>query len=343
MLNKKLLLVAGLGLYLTLFLVRAEIISLPSFTTAEPDDGNPHYVTARLGGQLGNQMFKLASALAYAKDNDLIPLFPDLHMDSDNISYNRDRIFFRLNNNESPVPLKNYEIFRMNYEKMPVGMKDVSLNGGFFSWKFFDHSKDLILEQFAPSSEVLAKLESKYADLLAHPKTVAVHVRTYSKPVHEKGLHFVGWNYFDRTLSQFPKDSLFVIFSDRINFSRANFTKRYPDLQFVFIEGNDHIEDFFLMSLMKAQILSKSTFSWWAAYINKTPNLIVYAPVKSGFDWLTPTKSWIKRILLLKSAPWSEEEYNLPSWTIAYYDVEPFPTDIYDYDDVCTSVCPNDK
>lgn len=340
---KKLLFLLGGGLYLTFFLIRAEIVTLPSYKTQEPNDGKPHYVTARLGGQLGNQLFKIAATLAYAKDNGLTPLFPDLHMESDNISYNRDRIFFRLDSHESPVPLKEYNVLRMNYEELPAGMKDVALNGGFFSWKFFEPHKDLIIEQFAPSQEVLAKLETKYADLLAHPKTVGVHVRTYSKPVHEKGLHFVGWHYFDRTLSQFPKDSLFVIFSDRINYSRAHFTKRYPDRQFVFIEGNDHIDDFFLMSRMKAQILSKSTFSWWAAYINTTPNLIVYAPVQSGTDWLTPTKSLIKKLLLMKSFPWSEEEYNLPSWTIAYYDVEPFPEDIYDYDDVSTSVCPNDK
>ncbi len=341
--TKALLLISGLCLYLLIFLVRSELVTLPSFSLKAPDDGKPHYVTVKLGGQLGNQLFRIAATLAYAKDHNLIPLFPDLHLESDNISYNRDRIFFRLDSSESPIPLKNYNLGRMNYEKIPGDMQDVCFDGGFFSWKYFDHYKEYIIEQFAPSKEITQTLESKYADLLAHPKTVAVHVRTYSKQVHEKGLHFVGWNYFDRTLSQFPKDSLFVIFSDRINFSRANFLKRYPDLNFVFIEGNDHIEDFFLMSRMKAQILSKSTFSWWAAYLNQTPDLIVYSPVKSGIDFLSPkTKSFIKKLLLL-TPEWDESEYMYPTWRIAYYDLEPFPEYIYDYDDVSTSVCPNDK
>ncbi len=340
---KKLILVLSCCLYLLIFLVHSELITLPSFAPQKPDDGKLHYVSVKLGGQLGNQLFKIATTLAYAKDNHLIPLFPDLHLDADNISYNRGRIFFHLDSSDSPVPLKDYLLQRVNYEKIPVGMQDVCLDGGMFSWKFFDHHKDFILEQFAPSQEVTQKLESKYRDLLAHPKTVAVHVRTYSKLVHERGLHFVGWNYFDRTLRQFPKDSLFVIFSDRINYSRTHFTNRYPDLNFVFIEGNDHIEDFFLMSRLKAHILSKSTYSWWAAYINKTPNLIVYSPVKSSIDFLSPgTKSILKKMVLL-TPEWDESEYIYPTWRIAYYDLEPFPDDINDYNDVSTSVCSNDK
>lgn len=340
---KHLLLIFVSLLYLVLFLIRAEVLSLPPYTTREPEDGKPHYVSVKLGGQLGNQLFRIATTLAYAKDNGLIPLFPDLHLETDNISYNRDRIFFRLDSRESPFPLKTYEIDRLNYSKIPEGMKDITLDSGFFSWKYFDHHRNLLLEQFAPSEEINQRLEAKYADLLAHPKTVGVHVRTYSKPVHDQGLHFVGWNYFERTLSHFPKDSLFVVFSDRIHFCKANLTKRFPDLNFVFIEGNDHIDDFFLMSRMKALVMSKSTFSWWAAYLNQTPNLIVYAPIKSGINFLSPqSKAFIKQLLLLPPT-WNESEYLHPAWNIAYYDLEPFPEDIYDYDDVSTSVCPIDK
>jgi hypothetical protein len=340
---KRLLILIGICLYFIIFLIHSEMISFPPSLSRKPEDGKSHYVSVKLGGQLGNQLFRIATTLAYAKDNGLTPLFPDLHLESDNISYNRDRIFFRLNSHESPLPLKPYKIDRLNYSKIPEGLKDITLDSGFFSWKYFDHHRNLILEQFAPSEEVTQRLETKYADLLSHPKTVGVHVRTYSKPVHEQGLHFVGWNYFERTLSQFPKDSLFIIFSDRINFCKANFKKRFPDLNFVFIEGNDHIDDFYLMTRMKALIMSKSTFSWWAAYLNQTPSLTVYAPVKSGVNFLSPqTKAFIKQLLLL-SPTWNESEYLLPSWHIAFYDLEPFPEDIYDYDDVSTSVCPIDK
>lgn len=328
------------------------IIALISFaifmqqrsTPSTPPSNEKAYISVESGGQLGNQMFHFAAAIAYALDHGLEARFPILNESYNQLSYNRDAIFFRLNPSPAPLLLTKYSVQRPNYEKLPDDLRNINLSGGLFSWKFFDHRKKEIQDLYAPSQNVLNKLYLKYGDLLALDHTVGVHVRTYSKTIHEQGLHFVGMQYFDETIHAFPSNYVFVIFSDRTNWCKEHFTKRFPNTKFIFIEGNDHIEDLFLMSFLKHNILSKSTFSWWSAYLNKNPDKIVYAPVKKSFPIPNVLKKGVFAILdLFGYHFWSNEEYYLPEWKIAYYELEPYPEDIYEYGDISKSVEPADK
>lgn len=289
-------------------------------------------------------MFHISACLAYAWDHNLTPLFPVLNETHNHLSFNRDKIFFRLDPNPSPVALTDYATFQPNFEKLPDNLSNVLLEGGFFSWKYFHHHRDKILSVFAPSQEVIDYLQNKYSALLAQDNTVAVHVRTYSKKVHDEGLHFVGMQFFEDTMEKFPSDTHFVIFSDRIHWCKAHFTKRFPEKNFVFIEGNDHVQDLFLMSMMKHQILSRSTYSWWAAYLNQNPDKIVYAPVMKNLGLPHWFKAPIFALLqFMGKIYWINEEYHLPEWNVLYYTLEPYPEDIYGYGDVSASVEPKDK
>jgi len=301
------------------------------------------------GGQLGNQMFDIAATLAYGWDHQLKPIFPDmLYKTDNNLAYNRQKIFFRLDCSESPVPLTAYKVNDSSFEGLPDGLNDVQLDGGFFSWRYFDHHRQQIQDLFAPSNEVQARLNAKYGDLLARQDTVAVHVRTYSKDVHDKGLHFVGIPFFREAMDRFPPDTLFVIFSDRILWTEATFQREFSDKYFVFISGNDYVDDFFLMAQMKHQILSKSSFSWWAAYLNPDPHKQVIAPTHSKWPlppWIKqPLMRMVKYVYSVMGKPlWLDQDYYLPDWITLQYSLEPYPTDLYAYGGETTSVCPIDK
>lgn len=310
----------------------------------ETKEGNQAYISIDFsGGQLGNQMFDIAATLAYAWDHHLQPLFPALHDEANRTSYNRDRIFFRLDTSESPVPLTRYVVSNPGFVQLPANLKNVALNGGFFSWRYFDHHRRKVQEIFAASDKIVEKLQSKYTSLIASEKTVSVHVRTYSKQIHEEGLHFVGLKFFKEAMGKFSEDSIFVIFSDRIEWCKANFRSHFPDKTFVFIEGNDHIEDMYLMSMMKHQILSRSTFSWWAAYLNRREGEIIY-PLLKEETLRAKLKPYVKSVLsFFGKVFWWDENFYLPEWQAIYYWVEPFPEDIYDYGDESTSVYFKDK
>ncbi len=294
-----------------MFRLMAFFVLLPcSFWAEQP------YVTCQLEGQLGNQLFEIAATLAYSWDHDVQPLFPELNRGDWNIPYNKERIFFRLDNAQLPrSPQYTYHHSYFNSDTIPY-YSDLYLRGYFQHWKLFDHHREKLLEVFAPSDAVTAYLDTKYADIIRHPNTVAVHVRTQSAWVHyESGSFFVGLDYFQRAMELFSKDVLFVIFSDRINWCKHHLAN--PELNIVFIEGNDHIEDLFLMSKMKHFIISNSTLSWWGAYLSTNPHKTVVAPKY----WFNPKKH-----------P-NLESVNLPDWTIldVHYEA-PYPDDMKKYD-----------
>ena len=67
----------------------------------------------------------------------------------------------------------------------------------------------------------------------------------------------------------------------------------------IFVEGNNDIEDLWLMSLCNHNIIANSSFSWWGAWLNKNRDKKVIAPnkwfgEKSDSD-IIPEK-WIKII-----------------------------------------------
>jgi len=281
------------------------------------------YVSCRLEGQLGNQLFEIATTLAYAWDYHLEPIFPDLNSKGWNIPHNRGMVFFRLNASALPrPPLKEFyerECYQ-DWPDNPPYFPDCYLRGYFQSWIYFHHHRQKILEIFAPPKEIDDFLQSNYEDLLAHPNTVAVHVRTYDKVVHSHGATpFLGLDYYREAMNLFPKETLFVVFSDRINWCKHHFEQLNKNIIYI---DNGYVEDLFLMSKLKHQIIANSTFSWWGAYLNTNPDQIVVTPRY----WMNP---------ILRHFPLEESNsLYLPHWISINSDCNknPYPIDIGQYD-----------
>jgi hypothetical protein len=273
--------------------------------------------------QLGNQLFCIATALAYAWDNNFIPVFPFLNEPGGNRTYNRDYMFFRLDASLPRMIKEVYYDMSWQYNPIPIYPNDVMLMGPFSSWKYFHHHREELLKVLAPSPEVLDYLHAKYADLIANPNTVGVHVRTANKNVHPY-IPFLGLDYFGLAMDHFSADSLFVVFSDRIGWCKKNFSEKFPDRKFIFIEENDHIQDLFLLSMMKNHILSNSTYSWWGAYLNTNPEQRVCVPDK----WLVPRFNVVV------------DDFYMPQWIKIEHEFfkEPYPIDMYWYDEKSQSL-----
>ena len=101
--------------------------------------------------------------------------------------------------------------------------------------------------------------------------------------------HILNLYYYDYCIERIRgicSDVKFLVFSDDINWCKLAFGKK-----FTFIEGNSDIEDFSWMCQCTHNIIANSTFSWWAAWLNKNPDKIVYSPYKKS--WLGPATSYL--------------------------------------------------
>lgn len=278
-------------------------------------------VTCDLRGGLGNQLFQIATTLAYAWDYDANPIFPDLNRTEVRISDNKDRIFFRLDTGDSPRPFQTsfQESNWHSSEKIPFQI-DQKLFGYFMSWERFDRYRDKILSLLAPSHEILRSLTAKYDDLISNPNSVGIHVRTFNLPLHNSKRHpFLGLEYYKKAMDLFPPETIFVIFSDRILWCK----KHFPSLgkNFIFVEENDPVQNLFLMSRMKHNIIANSSYSWWGAYLNQNPDKIVIAPT----SWMHPDLDPFPLI--------QPNEFYLPDWKLVTPDYSaPYPPDMTWYE-----------
>ncbi len=234
------------------------------------------FVTTKFEGQLGNQLFQAAAVVALALENKAEYVFPvkSLKREKHNIAKNMRQIFFRLPTKK----IHKYLIRHRHKEKVfapfsPIDFKpNMRLCGFYESEKHFKKHKEVIQKLFAPSKEILSYLQKKYPFLLDHPKTVALHVRTFYRdfllegPSLYESFPAPDVLYYQKATDLFDKDSLFVVFSDCIPWCKKNL--KLPGKNLLFIENEEAHHDLYLMSLCKHVITSPSTFSWWGAYLN---------------------------------------------------------------------------
>ena len=134
------------------------------------------------------------------------------------------------------------------------------------------------------------KLE-KYKNKILNSNSIALHWRRgdydLSSVLPEK--------YFYNAIKHFEK---IFVFSDSIQEVKNIISSWELDLYFDFVtdncEGLLDYQEMYLMSLSKANIISKSTFSWWGAYLKKSnQDLVCYPAQKFTNKWATlALKEW---------------------------------------------------
>lgn len=261
----------------------------------------PSYVVGELMGQLGNQMFQVAATTSLALDHGAVALFPGFLTEKNwNTPLNYERLFSHLNVSSPPSP-PDFHYLEPQFSYSPIPYHPhMAIRGWFQSDKYFRHHQKEIIELFSPPPAVMDYLNRRYPDLINHPSSVAIHYRSYDQedPSHEV-YAAMDLNYYKEAMALFPEESLFVVFSNDQEWCKRQFAEINRSFYFVEREWPDY-HDFYLMSLCKHNIICNSTFSWWAAYLNRHPEKLVVAPSR----WFQPgygaddrdliPESWIK-------------------------------------------------
>ena len=156
--------------------------------------------------------------------------------------------------------------------------KNILCAGFFESHKYFDDIRDSLLKEFTPTNDkILPHNEQLFYDI-TNSESVCVSIRRGD---------FLGSNIYDVCNEEYFITAMksirekipvckFFIFSDDVQDVKKIF--HFP-FSVEYEEGGDPVwEKLRLMYNCRHFIISNSTFSWWAQYLSKNPNKIVYAP-----------------------------------------------------------------
>ena len=268
-------------------------------------------ISVKLKGGLGNQLFQIATVLAYGWEHSLLPVFKKIPSAPSRVNPRPvywGTVFRKLSLvKHLPYNLYFFQEKGKGYYKISkpteicnlANYSGILFNGYFESEKFFDKFRDKLLPilfYIDPSEKEY--LIQKYPEIYHEDKiTIALHIRRDDNVSHIMKYpppYLWDFDYYAKSLSYFIKKFgiekiLIVVVSDDPVWSKSYFKNKFPELNPILTNEKDYL-DLYLMSCCEHQIIANSTFSWWAAYLNRNHNKIVIAPK----NWDNPInhKSW---------------------------------------------------
>jgi hypothetical protein len=133
-------------------------------------------------------------------------------------------------------------------------------------------------------------------DLVIGSESVSLHFRRGDYIENEKYRQIYGGicteSYYRNAIAYISArvaDPKFFIFSDDIEWAKQSALVSALDrCEIVSTAGSPSWTDMFLMSRCKHNIIANSSYSWWAAWLNASPNKITVAPSR----WVNPGQEW---------------------------------------------------
>lgn len=257
-------------------------------------------VSVSIMGGLGNQMFQLAAAFAYAKKyngnfkilrnklvNDGRPIYWDSIL-SNFTPYLVDSL---------PSGLSTWqEISATQYsEIIPLEKNGIILNGYLQSSKYFNDNSTIndIKALFKPSDEYVKLISTKYKYLIDNKdRVVVVHARRtdYCMNSHMINVHGpLTIGYYRKavtTICEYVKEPIFLLISDDNKYWHDMF-KYIPELNKKnthYLDNENDVNTIILMQQFYHFIIANSTFSWWGAWLANDPKKVI-VPAK----WFGPS------------------------------------------------------
>lgn len=268
-------------------------------------------IVCRLFGGIGNQLFIYATARRFA-----LELGADLYID-DTTGFDEDRLYrreFSLSNFttthqtanraqklEPFSPLRRkiarlvstklspslngyvynpYIDFREKYNSLP-NRQEIYLEGYWQSYRYFECVREQLqreLKIVPPEDQANLEMATRMS---SRPST-AVHMRFFDS---NNTPHTKNWEEYYRSASRIIGEqrgkSHFYVFSDAPDKARS-FSEKLWKESFTIVSINDvrnsAFADMWLMSCCDNIIIADSTFSWWGAWFNASPQKLVISP-----------------------------------------------------------------
>ncbi len=279
-------------------------------------------------GGLGNQLFQYAFAYAYFKKR-YVNVFLDTSFYSKNksrrpliinmpISHNRESKL----SNRKLIKILNFKLIRFFIKFFRIQLikfknffyiidldsqtkidfpeilnTDIYFIGYWQNPKFFQEHYKTLKREFIPAN--ISNKFNYFLNKFNNYEICSIHVRRgdyLNLNKYFTKLELLKDSYFHSAIEKIlkTKDNVFFfIFTDDLLYCKNLFSS-YKNLFFIGDLNLSDLDEFYLMTLCNHNIISNSTFSWWAAYLNSNPSKIIIAPLNGWIDNNILPIDWIK-------------------------------------------------
>ena len=260
-------------------------------------------IVARNIGRLGNNMFQIACAIGYAKKygyqwaadsgRGLSEPYSSIHQVFPNLP--KSEPYGGIRYQEHPgkhcqLHGRHFDLCHFDYHPIPDMGPNLSLQGFFQSWKYFENAEDEVRNTFP---------------LTDHPEMreyISIHVRRTDYLQHPESFPAITGEYINQALAILPKMKV-MFFSDDIVWCKAGWGN-LPG--FYFSEGRNEYDDLCFMASCSHHVIANSTFSWWAGYLGKNPDRIVVSPSHKRGQWFGLKSGVVQDCVDLLPPTWKE-------------------------------------
>jgi hypothetical protein len=244
-------------------------------------------VSVNIMGGLGNQLFQIAAAYAYAKQtNGRLQIIRK--MDNGNRPVYWDSVLYRI----QPYLVSHLPPYLEQWhEPQPTQYRDIGalpsngiyLNGYLQSSKYYGREdiKDEIKAIFRPHPRLKADLSATYSNLISRAdRVVVVHARRTDYITHREVHGPLEGSYYKeavRRILQRVENPIFLLCGDDVSFWNE-IKNDIPDVfehEHHIIKNESDIRTFALLQQFQNFIMSNSTFIWWCVWLSSAKHVIV--------------------------------------------------------------------
>lgn len=261
-------------------------------------------IYCELSDRLGNNLFQFGAAISIT---DNIKIYID--KEDDYLSFLKYKVFFFEGFDVVRILPKNIPIYNeidFAYNPIPYNGSPIHLKGYFQSYKYLIRSK--VIKQFSFNQTLINSIYTSHPFLKKKDFT-SIHVRRGDYLNVQYKHPFSGKNYYNKAIEYVGKDNFFIVVSDDIEWCKNNIKPKNVH----YMSDSDPITDFFIQTISKNNIISNSSFSYWAAYINESKNKVIAPSLWFGFR-----HNYNISELLPPEYDVINNDYSIKSYTIAF-------------------------
>lgn len=154
--------------------------------------------------------------------------------------------------------------------------RNVYIKGWFQDIRYFKDIRKELLQELTPKKKI--KIPLYLLNMIKDKNSVAIHVRRGDYVRLGRALPVAYYISAKKMIETKIKSPIYLIFSDDYKWVKENINWNYKVFYIDELCDLEDYEQLFIMSRCRSQVISNSTFSWWAAWLNSHKDKIIIAP-----------------------------------------------------------------